>query len=143
MLVREAIAAVSAATGLRFVDDGTTEEGPSDTRSPYQPEVYGERWAPVLFAWSDPVESPRLGEISPEAPQANPAAYAGSVAVGLPESASCGSRDGVRHRLGHPRRGGPDPDGREPGRQGEGSGGHPARDRATWSGSVTSRTERS
>ncbi len=88
VLVRESIAAVSAATGLRFVDDGTTEEGPSDSRSPYQPEVYGERWAPVLFTWSDPVESPRLGEISPEAPQANPAAYAGSVAVGLPESAA-------------------------------------------------------
>ena len=88
VLVRESIAAVSAATGLRFVDDGTTEEGPSDTRAPYQPDVYGERWAPVLFTWSDPVESPRLGEISPEAPQANPAAYAGSIAVGLPGPAN-------------------------------------------------------
>lgn len=87
VLVRESIAAVSAATGLRFVDDGTTDEGPSDTRSPYQPDVYGERWAPVLLTWSDPVESPRLGEISPEAPQANPAAYAGSIAVGLPGAA--------------------------------------------------------
>ncbi len=84
VLVREAIAAVSAATGLRFVDDGTTDEAPTDSRSPYQPDVYGERWAPVLFTWSDPVESPRLGEVSPEAPQANPAAYAGSIAVGLP-----------------------------------------------------------
>ncbi len=88
VLIRESIAAVSAATGLRFVDDGTTEEGPSDQRAPYQPEVYGERWAPVLFTWSDPVESPRLGEVTPEAPQANPAAYAGSTAVGLgPEGA--------------------------------------------------------
>ncbi len=95
VLVREAIAAVSAATGLRFVDDGTTEEGPSDTRSPYQPEVYGERWAPVLFTWSDPVESPRLGEITPEAPQANPAAYAGSIAVGLPESADAADPEKV------------------------------------------------
>ena len=84
VLVREAIAAVSAATGLRFVDDGTTDEGPSDRRAPYLPDVYGPRWAPVLFTWSDPVESPRLGEVSPEAPQANPAAYAGSTAVGLP-----------------------------------------------------------
>ena len=90
VLIRESIAAVSAATGLRFVDDGTTEEGPSDTRSPYQPEVYGERWAPVLFTWSNPVESPRLGEVSPEAPQANPAAYAGSTAVGLPAEGQVG-----------------------------------------------------
>jgi hypothetical protein len=81
VLIREAIAAVSAATGLRFVDNGTTDEGPSDDRAPYQPERYGERWAPVLFSWSDPVESPRLGEVAPEAPQADPAAYAGSTAV--------------------------------------------------------------
>lgn len=81
VLIREAIAAVSAATGLRFVDNGGTDEAPSDDRAPYQPERYGERWAPVLFSWSDPVESPRLGEVSPEAPQSDPAAYAGSSAV--------------------------------------------------------------
>ncbi len=81
VLIREAIAAVSAATGLRFVDNGGTDERPSDDRAAYQPERYGERWAPVLFSWSDPVESPRLGEVSPEAPQADPAAYAGSTAV--------------------------------------------------------------
>ncbi len=81
VLIREAIAAVSAATGLRFVDNGGTDEAPSDDRAPYQPERYGERWAPVLFSWSDPVESPRLGEVSPDAPQADPAAYAGSTAV--------------------------------------------------------------
>jgi hypothetical protein len=81
VLIREAIAAVSAATGLRFVDDGSTDEPPSDDRAPYQPERYGERWAPVLFTWSDTVESPRLGEVSPEAPQSDPLAYAGSTAV--------------------------------------------------------------
>jgi hypothetical protein len=81
VLIREAIAAVSAATGLRFVDNGSTDEAPSDDRAPYQPDRYGERWAPVLFSWSDPVESPRLGEVAPDAPQADPAAYAGSTAV--------------------------------------------------------------
>jgi hypothetical protein len=91
ILIREAIAAVSTATGLRFVDDGTTEEGPSDERAAFQPEVYGDRWAPVLFTWSDTVESPRLGEISADAPQADPAAYAGSIAVGLRDE---GSEDG-------------------------------------------------
>lgn len=83
VLIREAIAAVSAATGLRFIFDGTTDEGPSDDRAPYQPDRYGDRWAPVLFTWSDPAESPRLGEISPSNPQADPAGYAGSVAVGI------------------------------------------------------------
>jgi len=81
VLIREALASVSTATGLRFVDDGATEEAPSDDRAPHQPDVYGDRWAPVLFAWSDPVESPRLGEIDPDQPQADPAAYAGSTGV--------------------------------------------------------------
>lgn len=59
-LIREAVAEVSAATGLRFVYDGTTTEAPSPEREPYQPDLYGERWAPVLIAWSTPQESPDL-----------------------------------------------------------------------------------
>ncbi len=61
-LLDEAIARVSAATGLVFVDDGTTTERPSDHRSPYQPTRYGDRWAPVLIAWSDPAETPGLAD---------------------------------------------------------------------------------
>lgn len=83
VLIREALATVSTATGLRFVDDGTTDEAPSEDRAAFQPDVYGDRWAPVLFAWSDAVESPRLGEIDPDDPQADPAGYAGSTMVGL------------------------------------------------------------
>jgi hypothetical protein len=59
-LVAQAVAAISAATGLRFVDDGTTDEAPSPTRDLYQPDRYGERWAPVLIAWSDPSEEAGL-----------------------------------------------------------------------------------
>lgn len=59
-LIRQAVAAVSAATGLQFVNDGLTSEGPSDERKPYQQDRYGNRWAPVLIVWSTPVESPRL-----------------------------------------------------------------------------------
>lgn len=59
-LVRQAVAKVSAATGLRFVNDGSTSEAPSDQRKSYQPDRYGNRWAPVLIAWSSPAESPRL-----------------------------------------------------------------------------------
>ena len=65
-LLLEALAAVSAATGLQFVQDGSTDEAPTSTRSPYQPERYGDRWAPVLIAWSTPEESAMLrGDGSP------------------------------------------------------------------------------
>jgi hypothetical protein len=37
-LIQDAIAEVSAATGLVFADDGTTTEAPSDTRRAYQPD---------------------------------------------------------------------------------------------------------
>ncbi|MDO9485382.1 MAG: matrixin family metalloprotease [Actinomycetota bacterium] len=57
----QAIAKVSAATGLTFVDDGPTDEAPSSQREPYQPERYGDRWAPVLIAWATPNEVPDFG----------------------------------------------------------------------------------
>lgn len=47
----EAIARVSVATGLEFTFLGTTTETPSRDRSLLQAERYGDRWAPVLFAW--------------------------------------------------------------------------------------------
>lgn len=59
-LIRDAVAQVSAATGLVFVSDGTTTEAPSDRRRAYQPGRYGRRWAPVLLAWSDATETPGL-----------------------------------------------------------------------------------
>jgi hypothetical protein len=59
--VDRAFGAVSAATGLTFVDDGPTDEGPSDPRAPYQPDRYGDRWAPVLVAWATPDEVPDFG----------------------------------------------------------------------------------
>jgi len=59
-LVDEAVAQISAATGLKFVSDGLTHEAPSEQRPAFQPERYGQRWAPVLIAWSDESESPGL-----------------------------------------------------------------------------------
>ena len=59
-LIRQAVAEVSAATGLQFVYDGTTTEAPSPERPAYQPDLYGKRWVPVLIAWSTPQESPDL-----------------------------------------------------------------------------------
>ena len=59
-LIHQAVAEISAATGLQFVNDGLTAEGPNDQRKPYQADLYGHRWAPILIAWSTPEESPRL-----------------------------------------------------------------------------------
>lgn len=65
VLIREAVAATSQASGLQFVYDGTTTEAPADDRQTFQPDRYGKRWAPVLVAWSTPVETPALaGEVA-------------------------------------------------------------------------------
>jgi len=49
--VREAFARMGRATGISFVDDGETGEEGSRRRAAYQPERYGERWAPILVYW--------------------------------------------------------------------------------------------
>jgi hypothetical protein len=59
-LLDEAIESVSAATGLRFEIEGTTSEAPTWPRSAFDEEEYGDRWSPVLIAWSDGEESPEL-----------------------------------------------------------------------------------
>ncbi|WP_349033822.1 matrixin family metalloprotease [Pseudarthrobacter sp. SORGH_AS 212] len=59
-LVPDAIRIISAATGITFVYDGTTGEQPSSQRAAYQPAAYGERWAPLLIAWTTPDTSPEL-----------------------------------------------------------------------------------
>ncbi|UEL29340.1 matrixin family metalloprotease [Pseudarthrobacter sp. L1SW] len=59
-LIAEAITTISAATGIQFTYEGTTRELPSPQRPPYQPEAYGERWAPLLIAWTTPEVAPQL-----------------------------------------------------------------------------------
>lgn len=60
-MVHEAVARASAATGLQFVDDGLTDEPLSFERAPVQRARYGDRWAPVLIAFSDAKQTPALG----------------------------------------------------------------------------------
>jgi hypothetical protein len=60
-IISRAIAAVSTATGLTFVDDGPATEAPTPQREPYQPARYGDRWAPVLIAWATADEVPDFG----------------------------------------------------------------------------------
>lgn len=60
--IREAVAAVSRATGFAFINDGATSEAPSMDRAAHQPALYGDRWAPVLFAWETRFENPQFTE---------------------------------------------------------------------------------
>ena len=75
-LIAEAIARVSSVTGLHFVDDGSSEEQPAKKRAPYQPDRYGDRWAPVLISWDTTAEDPDLA--------ADVAGEAGSDRVAFP-----------------------------------------------------------
>jgi len=50
-LVTDALAAITAASGLHFVDDGTTTETFARDRESFQPPRYGDRWAPILVVW--------------------------------------------------------------------------------------------
>lgn len=59
-LIPEAIDTISQATGIRFIYDGATAEQPSAQRAPYQPDSYGDRWAPLLVSWTTPEVAPQL-----------------------------------------------------------------------------------
>jgi hypothetical protein len=60
LMVRAALERASAISGIQFVIDGHTNEVPSQQRQVYLPSRYPGRWAPVLIAWSDTRETPRL-----------------------------------------------------------------------------------
>jgi hypothetical protein len=60
LLISQAIADLSSATGLTFVDDGTTTEEPSWQRPLTDRTRYGDRWSPVLIAWVSGAENPEL-----------------------------------------------------------------------------------
>lgn len=61
-LLTEALDEVSRLSGLRFVYDGETDGGPVEDRTWYQPDHYGDRWAPVLIVWTSPKEVPAFGD---------------------------------------------------------------------------------
>jgi hypothetical protein len=115
-LLNGALAQVSTATGLRFVFDQTTSEPPSHDRAPVQ-QRYGDRWAPVLIAWSDEQEFPELagdvtgagGSISIEAGSGDALYVTGQVALDGPQLSEMAAQtddDGliastIIHELGH------------------------------------------
>jgi hypothetical protein len=52
--VQSAVLRLSSATGIAFTYDGLTDEVPTRNRDVFQPDRYGDRWAPVLIGWVDP-----------------------------------------------------------------------------------------
>jgi hypothetical protein len=60
-LLRRSFAALSAATGLVFVEDGPTDETYDELR-PLVLDRYGDHYAPVLVDWSDPAQAPGLAD---------------------------------------------------------------------------------
>jgi len=114
-LIETAIADTSAATGLAFQYDGSTSEAPADRRQNYQPERYGDQWAPVLFAWSNPEEAPDLaGNVAGYTTQRPTPAdnrlffVSGSVVLDADQLAAAGGSvpadrvlPTLRHELGH------------------------------------------
>lgn len=58
--MRVVLSELEAVTGLVFVVDDTTDEDARVGRSPYQPDRYGERWAPLLVQFSDEDRVPEL-----------------------------------------------------------------------------------
>jgi hypothetical protein len=73
--VHAAFTRLSEVTGLRFVHDGTSDETTTLDRPIFQPERYGDRWAPVLVAWETEEQNPAL--------VGDTVGQAGSVAVSL------------------------------------------------------------
>lgn len=71
-LVEAAFEDLAAATSLSFRLEGVTTEAPVPDRASRQPGRYGDRWAPVLVAWSDeaayrPLGGDRVGVATPVA----------------------------------------------------------------------------
>jgi len=74
-LLRESFDRVTRITGLQFVYDGPTDEQPSRDRAAFQPDRYGDRWAPVLITWETAEKNTEL---------VRNAGLAGSTSMGLP-----------------------------------------------------------
>lgn len=59
-ILDEALLMIKYATGLRLEIEGVTDEPPSDERPHIDRDRYGDRWSPVLVAWTDPSEYSRV-----------------------------------------------------------------------------------
>lgn len=79
--VAAAVGEIAAATGLTFTLDGVADEPTGLDRAMFQPDRYGDRWAPVLVGFGNPTDVPEL---------------AGTVA-GIAQMNGARSRAGLQH----------------------------------------------
>ncbi len=112
-LLTDSIQRIAEATGLEFEDAGTTDEAPSRRRGLYQPDRYGDRWAPVLIAYSTPEEDSRLsgqaagygGPAYVSLGGGTPRYVSGSVVFDVDQMTSMGGEGAMQavmlHELGH------------------------------------------
>ena len=116
-ILAEALAEVSRVSGLQLVLDGPSDEPADFSREAFQPDRYGDRWAPVLVAWSDPGEVADLeGDVAGvggsawlEVDRTSRVYVTGLVAIDGPQMAEILSRPGgqdaveavILHELGH------------------------------------------
>jgi hypothetical protein len=59
-VLEDAFETIGDRTGLQFDVEGGTDETYRDDRAGFQPDRYGDRWAPVLVDWADGDAIPRL-----------------------------------------------------------------------------------
>lgn len=106
--VKAAAEDVQAATGLRLIVDGTTDEPVRANRRAYQPDRYGDRWAPVLVAWSNQKKVPQLAGLvvgvtfpTVATPTDGDGAWYVSGRVILDKTGSANLPATLRHEFGH------------------------------------------
>ncbi|ROS27827.1 matrixin [Cellulomonas sp. PhB150] len=115
-MVADAVAAVHAATGLVFINDGATDEvdNAAAPRPLSLPDRYGDRWSPVLISWATPQTNTRLvggtagygGPVSVSVDGAHLVNVTGVVSLDAPQIAELEQLEGngssvVKHELGH------------------------------------------
>ena len=112
-LLEESVGRISEASGLEFSYEGRTDEAPSRNRKLYDPKRYGDRWAPVLIAYSGPSEYSRLsgpaagygGGTYVRAGGSAPRYVSGMAVFDAEQMASMGGEDAMRgvmlHELAH------------------------------------------
>ena len=116
-LLFDAVETISQSTGLRFQYEGPTDEPATQERLAFQRARYGDRWAPILIAWSDPGEMPALhgdvtgngGSTRVHLPFGGPTVYvSGRISLDGPQLGEMLARKGdvpvrgtILHELGH------------------------------------------
>lgn len=103
--LKRALRQLRETSGLQVVYEGRTSErysGPPANRQPYQPDRYGERWAPVLVIWGELDGFAGYGGATYLRSQAQPTFVTGYVVADPNRAQSSAAMEGLLlHELGH------------------------------------------